>query len=69
MQLPLYETKEPLQTIVHNDPKLTQILIRACSYHRMDGCTSISQRSRLVDDFNNNPRVFLFLLTTKVRAA
>lgn len=35
-------------------------------YHRMDGSTSIANRSRLMDDFNNNPHVFVFLLTTKV---
>ena len=32
----------------------------------MDGSTSISLRHRLMDDFNNNPKVFAFLLTTKV---
>ena len=33
---------------------------------RMDGNTSVAQRSRLMDDFNANPDCFLFLLTTKV---
>jgi hypothetical protein len=37
-------------------------------YHRMDGCTPIALRSRLMEDFNRNPRVVLFLLTTKVGA-
>jgi DNA excision repair protein ERCC-6 len=32
----------------------------------MDGSTSVALRARLVDDFNNNDGVFLFLLTTKV---
>ncbi len=32
----------------------------------MDGSTSDLMRSRLMDDFNSNPDVFLFLLTTKV---
>lgn len=36
------------------------------SYHRMDGSTPVSLRARLVDDFNTNERVFVFLLTTKV---
>lgn len=36
------------------------------TYHRMDGGTSVGVRARLVDDFNTNPGVFLFLLTTKV---
>uniref|UniRef100_A0A061RWX5 DNA excision repair protein ERCC-6 n=2 Tax=Tetraselmis sp. GSL018 TaxID=582737 RepID=A0A061RWX5_9CHLO len=35
-------------------------------YHRMDGSTSIGVRTRLINDFNRNASVFLFLLTTKV---
>ena len=35
-------------------------------YHRMDGSTAVGVRARLVDDFNANARVFVFLLTTKV---
>jgi DNA excision repair protein ERCC-6 len=35
-------------------------------YHRMDGGTGVAQRARLVDDFNRDPRRFLFLLTTRV---
>jgi hypothetical protein len=35
-------------------------------YHRMDGSTAVGVRARLVDDFNNNDSVFVFLLTTKV---
>lgn len=35
-------------------------------YHRMDGTTPVSLRARLVDDFNTNEDVFVFLLTTKV---
>ena len=32
----------------------------------MDGSTAVGVRARLVDDFNANARVFVFLLTTKV---
>jgi len=32
----------------------------------MDGSTSIPIRARLMDDFNNNPDINAFLLTTKV---
>ena len=32
----------------------------------MDGSTSVAMRARLMDDFNGNPEVFVFLLTTKV---
>ena len=35
-------------------------------FHRMDGSTPVAARSRLMDDFNNNPEVFIFLLTTRV---
>lgn len=35
-------------------------------YHRMDGSTAVGVRARLVDDFNTNAEVFVFLLTTKV---
>ena len=36
------------------------------TYHRMDGSTPVAARARLVDDFNNDERNFVFLLTTKV---
>ena len=36
------------------------------AYHRMDGSTNVANRARLVDDFNDNPAIFVFLLTTKV---
>ena len=32
----------------------------------MDGSTPVIQRARLIDDFNANEEVFVFLLTTKV---
>ncbi len=32
----------------------------------MDGSTAVGARARLVDDFNANEQVFVFLLTTKV---
>lgn len=36
------------------------------TYLRMDGSTAISQRQNLVDEFNNDPSLHVFLLTTKV---
>lgn len=36
------------------------------TYRRMDGSTSAASRSRLVNEFNNNDSIFIFLLTTKV---
>ncbi|KAI9189933.1 DNA repair protein rhp26 [Blastocladiella emersonii ATCC 22665] len=35
-------------------------------YRRMDGNTPVKARAALVDEFNNTPDLFLFLLTTKV---
>jgi DNA excision repair protein ERCC-6 len=42
------------------------IVQRGWKHHRMDGNTPIASRSRLMDDFNNNPEIFVFLLTTRV---
>ncbi|KAI5965526.1 rhp26 [Candida margitis] len=36
------------------------------TYSRMDGSTAISKRQNLVDNFNNDPKLHVFLLTTKV---
>eukprot|EP00057_Strongylocentrotus_purpuratus_P013476 XP_011667950.1 PREDICTED: DNA excision repair protein ERCC-6 [Strongylocentrotus purpuratus] len=36
------------------------------SYMRMDGTTTISSRQPLITKFNSDPRIFLFLLTTRV---
>ncbi|KAF5855669.1 hypothetical protein ETB97_008819 [Aspergillus alliaceus] len=36
------------------------------NYRRMDGTTPIAQRQSMVDEFNNNPDLHVFLLTTKV---
>ena len=36
------------------------------NYCRMDGNTPIQNRQGMVDDFNNNPNLHVFLLTTKV---
>lgn len=36
------------------------------TYYRMDGTTNIKQRIPLVDDFNKNDSIFVFLLSTKV---
>lgn len=36
------------------------------SYQRMDGLTAVGSRMRLIDRFNNDETVFVFLLTTRV---
>ncbi|KAJ0422624.1 SNF2 family N-terminal domain-containing protein [Aspergillus carlsbadensis] len=36
------------------------------NYRRMDGTTPIQHRQALVDEFNNDPNLHVFLLTTKV---
>eukprot|EP00300_Choanocystis_sp_HF-7_P014392 c18676_g1_i1.p1 GENE.c18676_g1_i1~~c18676_g1_i1.p1 ORF type:complete len:860 (+),score=196.90 c18676_g1_i1:1063-3642(+) len=35
-------------------------------YRRMDGDVNISSRQKLIDEFNTNPEIFVFLLTTRV---
>ena len=35
-------------------------------YRRMDGTTPVQHRMRLIDEFNSDENVFVFLLTTKV---
>jgi DNA excision repair protein ERCC-6 len=36
------------------------------TYKRLDGDTSIKSRMAKIDEFNRNPRIFCFLLTTRV---
>jgi DNA excision repair protein ERCC-6 len=46
---------------------LDQFVTRAGYNHlRMDGTTSIQSRSSLVDKFNSEDNIFVFLLTTMV---
>ncbi|KAF2107874.1 DNA repair protein-like protein Rhp26/Rad26 [Lophiotrema nucula] len=40
--------------------------ISGFNYRRMDGETPIQRRQDLIDEFNNNPDLHVFLLTTKV---
>jgi len=35
------------------------------TYTRLDGSTQVSERQNLVDEFNNDPNIFLFLLSTR----
>ncbi|MCC9574870.1 SWF/SNF helicase family protein, partial [Campylobacter jejuni] len=35
-------------------------------YLRMDGETAMQERMKLIDSFNRNEEIFVFLLTTKV---
>lgn len=46
---------------------LENFLIADChTYRRMDGLTPVKQRMTLMDEFNNSPDIFIFILTTKV---
>ena len=36
------------------------------SYMRMDGSTSVRQRTEMIDQFNSDPSIFVFILTTHV---
>ncbi|CAB4056997.1 ERCC6 [Lepeophtheirus salmonis] len=39
---------------------------RQYSYLKLDGTTSVSSRQSLIDKFNEDPNIFVFILTTKV---
>jgi len=41
------------------------VSIMGWSYLRMDGHTNVTTRQKLVDSFNSDPSIFLFILTTK----
>ncbi|CAG0918409.1 unnamed protein product [Notodromas monacha] len=41
------------------------IKIRGYRYVRFDGSTPREERQRLIDEFNNDPKLFIFLLTTR----
>lgn len=47
---------------------IMELMIKNCNYNyrRMDGETPLKKRSSLIDEFNSDPNIFLFLLTTKV---
>ena len=40
---------------------------RGHSYLRLDGSTPITERQALIDEYNNDESIFIFLLSTKVR--
>eukprot|EP01117_Protostelium_nocturnum_P001278 TRINITY_DN1158_c1_g1_i1.p1 TRINITY_DN1158_c1_g1~~TRINITY_DN1158_c1_g1_i1.p1 ORF type:complete len:1186 (+),score=442.11 TRINITY_DN1158_c1_g1_i1:212-3769(+) len=44
----------------------TFLVSKSFSYYRMDGNTPIKNRAHLVETFNNDPNIFIFLLSTKV---
>lgn len=44
----------------------TFLIADSYTYRRMDGLTPVKQRMTLMDEFNNSPDIFVFILTTKV---
>ena len=42
------------------------LILEGYNYLRMDGNTNVKHRQHLVDNFNNNKNIFIFLLTTRV---
>lgn len=42
------------------------VQMRGYSYQRMDGSTAVGARMELIDKFNNDESIFVFLLTTRV---
>ncbi|GJV19286.1 protein chromatin remodeling 8 [Tanacetum coccineum] len=45
---------------------IENFMIDTYTYRRMDGLTPVKQRMTLMDEFNNSPDIFIFILTTKV---
>lgn len=39
--------------------------IRGYTYCRLDGSTAVNERQEMIDDYNTNKEIFLFLLSTK----
>jgi len=39
--------------------------IHGYTYLRLDGSTKVEQRQLLMDHFNNNPKIFVFILSTR----
>ncbi|KAI9505091.1 SNF2 family N-terminal domain-containing protein [Coemansia spiralis] len=55
------QTRQMLDIIESMISKMTDI-----KYRRMDGSTPIQKRTSLIDEYNRDPEIYVFLLTTKV---
>ena len=46
---------------------LVEVMIKQLSYSylRLDGSTTINKRQGIIDSFNNDPSIFVLLLTTR----
>ena len=46
---------------------LVEVMIKQLSYSylRLDGSTTINKRQGIIDAFNNDPSIFVLLLTTR----
>lgn len=68
--LPLWKEEKHKILLYSQSTKMLDILENVIkekySYLRMDGKTDLSKRSQLIDKFNKDESVFIFLLTTKV---
>ncbi|KAF1959734.1 hypothetical protein CC80DRAFT_514206 [Byssothecium circinans] len=67
-------TKNGHKTLIFSQNRITLDILEkqligkmpGINYRRMDGETNIKNRQALVDEFNNDPNIHVFLLTTKV---
>jgi DNA excision repair protein ERCC-6 len=69
--LPLWKQQGHRALIFSQSRRMLDILERyitkqGYTYFRMDGTTNVKARVPLIDQFNNDDNIFLFLLTTKV---
>eukprot|EP01129_Flabellula_baltica_P010184 TRINITY_DN4279_c0_g1_i3.p1 TRINITY_DN4279_c0_g1~~TRINITY_DN4279_c0_g1_i3.p1 ORF type:complete len:406 (+),score=87.75 TRINITY_DN4279_c0_g1_i3:1487-2704(+) len=69
--LPLWKKENHKCLIFSQTVKMLDILeqfleLKRFTYMRMDGTTNVNNRNQMITEFNENPDIFIFLLTTKV---
>ena len=68
--LPVLEAEEAKVLLFSHSTRLLDILetyaqSKGHCYCRLDGSTKVDTRQKLVDDFNQDPSLFLFLISTR----
>ena len=68
--LPVWKKEGHKVLLFSQSTRMLDIFEQVLSLHRykfcrLDGTVSVTQRQRIADNFNNDPRMFVFLLSTK----
>jgi SWI/SNF-related matrix-associated actin-dependent regulator of chromatin subfamily A containing DEAD/H box 1 len=53
------------QFVIMLDVLEDYLKIKGFKYYRLDGSTAVNERQYLIDSFNNNSDIFIFMLTTR----